>query len=232
VLLNDGKANFTDATRERWPQSNSSRTQDIELADIDRDGDLDVIVGNEGQNELFINNDGRLVDETAARLPRRDDETREIRAVDVDADDDLDLIVANVTFLMEVTPQDYLLLNDGSGVFTTAGLDRFPEDARSNFTIQVADLDADGDPDVLAPSTDFGATGAGTYLVLINDGQGRFVTAAGNEVLPASATGNGFDIEVADFNGDGRNELLLCNRASDPNPTRSGGTLRLLTPRN
>jgi hypothetical protein len=230
VLLNDGEANFTDATRERWPQSGSSRTQDIELADIDRDGDLDVVIANEGQNELFINEAGRLVDETSSRLPRREDETREIRAVDVDADNDLDLIVANVAFLMEVPPQDYLLLNDGSGVFTTATLERFPEDARSNFTIQVADLDADGDPDVLAPATDFGAIGAGSYLVLINDGQGRFVTEAGNEVLPASATGNGFDIEVADFDGDGRNELLLCNRASGPNPTRSGGVLRLLTP--
>lgn len=229
VLLNDGEANFTDVTRERWPQSGSSRTQDIELADIDGDGDLDVIVANEGQNELFINDAGRLIDETAARLPLRDDETREIRAADVDADNDLDLIVANVSFLMDVTPQDYLLLNDGSGVFATADFDRFPEDARSNFTVQVVDLDADGDLDVVAPSTEFGATGAGDYLVLLNDGQGRFTIAADDTILPASATGNGFDIEVADFTGDGRNELLLCNRASGPMPARSGGTLRLLT---
>jgi hypothetical protein len=229
VLLNDGAANFADATRDLWPQSGSSRTQDIELADIDRDGDLDVIVAKEGQNELFVNDAGRLVDETAARLPRREDETREIRAADVDADGDLDLVVANVSFLMDASPQDYLLLNDGSGVFTTADVERFPEDARSNFTVQLVDLDADGDPDVVAPATDFAATGAGDYLVLSNDGRGRFTAAAGNTVLPASATGNGFDIEVADFDADGRNELLLCSRASGQNPTRSGGVLRLLT---
>jgi hypothetical protein len=229
VLLNDGNANFSDATAERWPHSGSSRTQDIELADIDGDGDLDVILANEGQNEIFINDNGRLVDETGARMPARDDESREIRAADVDADGDLDLIVANVAFVMDMSPQDYLLLNDGTGVFATADRERFPEDARSNFTAQVVDLDGDGDPDVLAPSTEFGATGAGNYLVLLNDGQGRFAIAPAGTVLPASATGNGFDIEVADFDADGRPELLLCNRASGPSATRSGGNLRLLT---
>jgi hypothetical protein len=228
VLMNDGDARFSDETADWWPQSGSSRTQDIELADVDGDGDPDVIVANEGQNELFINVDGRLVDETALRLPARDDETREIRASDVDADGDLDLVVANVSFLMDAPAQDYLLLNDGSGVFTQASGDRFPEDARSNFTIQLVDLDADGDPDVLAPSTVFGATGAGDYLVLLNNGAGRFERAAPGSILPASATGNGFDIEVADFDGDGRDELLFCNRASGPDPARSGGVLRLL----
>jgi hypothetical protein len=228
VLINDGEAHFRDATRERWPQSGTSRTQDIELADVDGDGDLDVIVANEGQNELFVNDNGRLVDETTSRLPELQDESREIRAVDVDGDADLDLVVANVTFLMDVTAQDLLLLNDGTGAFTVAAGDRFAEDARSNFTIQVTDLDADGDPDILAPSTDFSATGAGDYLALLNDGRGRFTAAGAGVVLPQSATGNGFDVEVADFDGDGRVELLLCNRASGPTAARSGGVLRLL----
>jgi hypothetical protein len=169
VLINDGEAHFRDATRERWPQSGTSRTQDIELADVDGDGDLDVIVANEGQNELFVNDNGRLVDETTSRLPELQDESREIRAVDVD-----------------------------------------------------------GDPDILAPSTDFSATGAGDYLALLNDGRGRFTAAGAGVVLPQSATGNGFDVEVADFDGDGRVELLLCNRASGPTAARSGGVLRLL----
>jgi len=228
VLLNDGQARFSDVTAERWPQSGTSRTQDIEIADIDGDGDADVVVANEGQNELFVNYEGRLVDESESRLPSREDETREIKAVDVDADGDIDLVVANVAFVTEGSAQDYLLLNDGTGVFTTADSRRFPEDARNNFTIQVADLEGDGDFDVLAPSTEFGATGAGDYLVLLNDGAGRFESAGAGTVLPTAATGNGFDIEVADFDGDGLDELLLCNRASGPVATRSGGVLRLL----
>lgn len=228
VLLNNGNARFVDATAERWPQRGDSRTQDIELADVDGDGDLDVVTGNEGQNEVFINAAGRLVDETASRLPPREDETREIRAADIDGDGDADLVVANVSFLMQTSPQDYLLINDGNGVFTVADAARFPEDARSNFTIQLTDLDADGDVDALAPSTAFAASGAGDYLVLLNDGEGRFATTGPDSVLPAAATGNGFDIEVADFDGDGRAELLLCNRASGPDAAESGGVLRLL----
>ena len=177
VLLNDGEARFSDVTDDLWPQTGSSRTQDIEIADIDGDGDADV---------------------------------------------------ANVSFLMEVSAQDTLLLNDGTGVFTAADQDLLPEDARSNFTIQIADLDGDRDFDVLVPSTEFGATGAGDYLVLLNDGAGRFDVAGAGTVLPIAATGNGFDIEVADFDGDGQDELVLCNRASGPSAARSGGMLRLL----
>ena len=230
VLLNAGDARFSDATAERWPQSGDSRTQDIELADIDGDGDLDVLLGNEGQNELFLNEAGRLVDQTRERLPAADDETREIRAFDADGDGDLDLAVANVAFIMQTGARDQLLLNDGSGRFTLAGSDRFPDDGRSNFTIQVADLDADGDLDAILPSTEFGATGAGDYLVLVNDGDARFQVAPPGSLLPLSATGNGFDIEVVDLDADARAELVLCNRASAPDASRSGGVLRLLEP--
>jgi hypothetical protein len=229
VLINDGRGRFSDRTGDLWPQSGESRTQDLELADVDGDGDPDVLVGNEGQNELFINADGRLIDETSVRLPVLVDETREIRAGDVDGDGDTDLVVANVRFLMDESARDYLLLNDGQGVFTRAGAAAFPEDGRSNFTIQFVDLDADGDLDALAPATDFAPDGAGDILVLLNDGRGTFRSPGPGEVLPAALTGNGFDIEVADFDGDGSDELLFCNRASNPRDAAgSGGRLRLL----
>ena len=231
VLLNDGSGGFRDGTAEHWPQGGESRTQDLELADIDADGDLDVIVGNEGQNQLFINANNRLSDETARRLPLRNDETREIRAGDVDGDGDLDLVVANVSFLMDVSARDYLLLNDGLGFFTPADPDRFPEGDRNNFTIQLVDLEGDGDLDALAPSTVFADDGVGEYLVLLNDGRGSFAVANAGAILPQSARGNGFDIETVDVDGDGIDELLLCNRASSGAPGRaaiSGGRLRLL----
>jgi hypothetical protein len=227
ALIADGRGGFRDETAARWPQRGESHTQDLELADVDGDGDLDVLVGNEGQNQLFLNEKGRLVDVTARSLPVRSDETRKIRAADVDRDGDLDLVVANVSFVMRESPQDYLLLNDGAGVFTAAEQTSFPEDARDDFTIQVLDLDRDGDVDVLAPSTVF-AEAAGDYLALLNDGSGRFTAAAPGTALPASAIGNGFDVEVADFDADGLADLFLCNRASTRDPEGSGGVQRLL----
>jgi hypothetical protein len=230
ALINDGRGGFRDETAARWPQDGTSRTQDIELADVDGDGDSDVVLGNEGQNQLFLNQSGKLVDVTASNLPVRGDETREIKAADVDGDGDLDLVVANVRFVLDESPQDYLLLNDGSGRFTTADAARYPEGERDNFTVQVVDVDRDGDIDVIIPSASV-AGGTGDYLALLNDGAGRFTVPARGAVLPFTADGNGFDVEVADFDADGIQDLFFCNRASSPAPrsaARSGGLQRLL----
>ena len=233
ALVNDGRGRFRDETAMRWPQGRSeSRTQELEAFDADGDGDLDVAVANEGQNQLYRNDAGVLVDVTATHLPRENDESREIRAADFDGDGDLDLVVGNVRFVLDEPELDTLLLNDGKGVFAPAPAGSLPAagDA-SNFMIQAVDLDDDADVDIVAPSTVF-ERAAGTYRVLLNDGQARFSAAAPGAVLPASADGNGFAVEVADFDGDGRADLFLCNRASyGADPERSGGVQRLLLKR-
>ena len=193
-----------------------------------RSSDLDVAVANEGQNQLYRNDSGVLVDVTATNLPRDNDESREIRAADFDADGDLDLVVANVHFVLDEPERDVLLLNDGRGVFTSAPPDWQPAGRdQNNFSIQVLDIDSDGDVDIVSPSTIFD-TAAGEYRVLRNDGRAKFTAAAPGSVLPASVDGNGFDTEVADFDGDGRADLFLCNRASEADARRSGGLQRLL----
>src|SRR5688572_8780046 len=56
ALINDGSGRFRDETVMRWWQSTAeSRTQDLEAFDADSDGDLDVAVANEGQNQLYLN---------------------------------------------------------------------------------------------------------------------------------------------------------------------------------
>jgi len=230
ALLNDGSGRFRDETATRWAQgAQDSRTQDLEAFDADGDGDLDVAVANEGQDQLYLNVTGVLVDVTATNLPRSNDESREIRAADFDGDGDLDLAVANVRFVRSEPERDALLLNDGKGVFTRAPDGSLPEDGdRSNFTIQAHDLDGDSDVDLIAPNTLFGRQ-SGDYRVLLNDGSARFAAAAPDMVLPESVDGNGFDVEIADFDADGRADLFLCNRASLRNDAAgSGGTQRLL----
>lgn len=229
ALLNDGAGRFVERSQNYW--RNRARTQDLELADVDGDGDLDLIVANEGQNQLFLNaGDGWLADATAGRLPMREDESREIKAADVDADGDLDLVVANVRFVMTASRQDFLLINDGTGRFSDAPAGAFPAGERDHFTVQVVDLDGDGDIDVLLPSTVF--TGrAGDVRVLLNDGRGRFAVAAPGTIFADALEGNGFDIEVADFNADGRDDLFFCNRAGPSNARvrgDAGGRSRLL----
>ena len=230
ALLNDGTGNFSDESGQIW--GNDSPTQDLEVADVDGDGDLDVLVANEGQNQLFLNDgEGSLVDATQGRMPDRTDESREIRAADLDGDGDLDLVVANVQFVLRAPRRDYLLFNDGTGVFTDGARERLPDGDRDHFTVQAVDLDDDGDLDIIAPLTRLRGE-PGDYRVMLNDGAGFFSVAPPGSVLPASATGNGFDIEVADFNGDGREDLFLCNRASSRGTgaaaAAAGGRPRLL----
>jgi hypothetical protein len=230
ALINDGTGRFRDETQTRWPQRGpESRTQDLETFDADGDGDLDVAVANEGQNQLYRNDGGLLIDVTGTNLPGAFRESREIRAADFDDDGDLDLVLANVSFVLEDVPQaDELWLNDGNGVFSVASEGwQSAVTNDQNFTVQALDIDADGDMDILAPSTVFGRA-AGAYRVLLNDGAARFAEAAAGAVLPSTVNGNGFDIEVGDFDADGRIDLFLCNRASDDRFDESGGSQRLL----
>jgi len=230
ALINDGAGRFRDETDTRWRQGAAeSRTQDLEAFDADGDVDLDLAVANEGQNQLYLNVSGMLVDVTATNLPRENDESREIRAADFDGDGDLDMVVANVRFVLREPELDTLLLNDGKGVFALAPEGwQLPAGDHSDFTIQVHDLDDDGDVDIIAPNTLFGPA-AGDYRVLLNNGSARFTASRPDTVLPESADGNGFDVEVADFDGDGHKDLFLCNRASLRNdPEGSGGVQRLL----
>lgn len=227
VLINDGSAHFTDETGSRW--SNEARTQDIELADVDGDGDLDVITANEGQNELFINNGQGEFSLRPDGLPRYNDESREIRAADADGDGDLDLFVANVRFLMQGSNVDKLLLNDGNGYFSDAPEDMQPQNEYDHFSIQVADLDSDGDMDLILPHSEVSGPG-GFVILLANDGTGRYAQSTPDWLGVEYLRGNGFDIEMADFDADGHADIFLCNRLAGmlTELTRADGTSRLL----
>ncbi len=120
MLINDGSGGFRDETSNRLP-SNTFTTQDVELADIDGDGDVDILEGNETFNRLLINDgSGVYSDESSTRLPLVNDQTREADLGDLDNDGDLDIFFANVDFGGFGDPQNRLLINDGSGIFSEA----------------------------------------------------------------------------------------------------------------
>ncbi len=210
VLLQQADGSFIDDTANR--SIGGETTQDLLLLDIDADGDQDLFVANETDNRLFVNDgNGFFADETPLRLPGNDGETREADAADVDGDGDLDIIVGNVNFTSGQSIQNQLLLNDGSGVFSDATANNLANvpNMGNSFTIKFADIDADGDPDVLSPNNSIGQ--GGDVEVWINDGSGVFAMAA-NTVFSDAPAGSAFDIEVADLNGDGRDDLYFCYR--------------------
>lgn len=219
-LENDGSGGFVDRTSTRMPPL-ADTTQDVELGDVDGDGDLDLLVANEDRNRLLENDGGgRFRDRSAASLPVAGyaEESREGDFGDVDGDGDIDILFANVyAFVVDANPQNRLLLNDGAGVFTDVTADRLPESMERSFDGDFIDIDGDGDLDIVTANSSAGGRQAAAVSVYENDGGGSFELVL---ILPPTVRGNGFDVEAADFNGDGRLDLYVANRG--------GGADRLL----
>ena len=191
------------------------------VADFNGDGRSDLIVIGHGtdmrpypgeQSKLLIRSaDGRLVDETATRLPQRTSFTHHVAAIDIDADGDLDLYMGNVNG-GDVGPRFYL--NNGTGVFTEAA-DRLPADianrsAGRNYTAVLSlDVNRDGRSDLVLGS---GGEQALTNEILLNDGSGRFVRDAAYTLPPKLLGPKSSVVAIApgDFNGDGAVDLLFA----------------------
>lgn len=170
----------------------------LTLADVDADGDLDVIAATDALHDgvtlrLFFNEGGRLR-ELPGGLPGGPVvPVTALAAGDVDGDGAVDLIAV-------CDGQDRLLLNDGAAHFFDATTANFPVDNSRGTSVALVDLDLDRDLDLLV-----GNTGATTRLYL-NDGHGRF--ADHTPLLPVAAQDVRW-VDVRDLDGDGDLDLLV-----------------------
>lgn len=152
IWINAGQGFFSDQTENRMPLINDlEETNDVNIADIDGDGDRDLYFGNTGfQNEAnpqdrILINDGQgfFADQTSDRLPTITTNTYDAELADLDGDDDLDLVVGNYDGGIRV------LVNNGDGFFSDQSNSWIPEDFAPRITdLEIADFNNDDLPDI------------------------------------------------------------------------------------
>ena len=169
----------------------------IETADIDGDGDVDILLTKlDGLLQVFKNQgNGTFV---ATGQYSVGDSPRVPKARDMNNDGLLDVIVEN-SFAGTMT----VALNRGNGVFENRET-RYPAGVYPTM-VAVADLNADGKPDIAVPNSS-----TTTVSVLLNDGMGG--------VLPAVAQSVGTQpvgITLSDVDGNGQPDIVTANSGSN-----------------
>ncbi len=167
----------------------------MSIADIDLDGDLDVVIMRYfGTGSLFLNDgSGHFTDATAGAgggltMSRRHWSNA---LADFDNDGDPDMHVA-----IDFGP-DYHLHNNGDGTFVDVSAAVGVTNVGADMGLAVGDVDNDGDLDIYSTNIGFG-------VLYINDGAGNFQDQAGQRGVRnwPSGLGIGWGASFADLNLD------------------------------
>jgi hypothetical protein len=178
------------------PGLTAGLSMDAKAADLDRDGDLDLVVAMEWAPHLLLFNDGkgRFTDDPT-RSPRTTHDHEEVVLADLDGDGAPDILLVS-----EDDRAKEFYLNDGKARFRQAS-DRLRPDAVTNGAIAV-DLDADGDRDLVFAN-------AGADQLWINDGKARFTDESARRLPPDTDVSQ--DVAAGDLDGDGDLDLVFGN---------------------
>lgn len=190
VLLNDGKGRFEMSAARSLKVARL--LDEVALADVDRDGDMDVVGAEHDSYELSILlNDGRgglTLGRSVAAAAGGKPHTHAILAVDMNADGNTDILTSNAD---DNTVS--VLLGDGKGGFAGAAGSPFASGRHPYDALAAGDMNKDGHLDVVFPLLLGGEVG-----VLLGDGKGGLRTG---QKYPVGAR-PGF-VALGDLNGDG-----------------------------
>ncbi len=200
IHFNDSRGNFAAPVLLQFTPGTFPRAECLKLADLDRDGDLDVVATGDYSSSihgLFNQGNGTFgapVDlDGAAQLGGE-----LVFPGDVDADGDLDLVGLYPGTLT-------LVRNQGNGTFTPTSPQPFVRDSSAGqmylHGAALRDFDNDGDLDILA------GVRADSLVLGLNNGVGGFTTL---RVTADPLAHRMFDFAPGDVDGDGDLDLVAA----------------------
>ena len=212
---NDGSGHLANANRSI---ATANPVSTVAVGDIDADGDLDVVAAASRPSQFDVARNDGTGNFTTTALPTNPLTTAVSTPLlaDIDGDTDLDLVYYN--WGSQAPRQVEVRRNDGSGSFGPAQASLVAQQY-GYATIQAADLDLDGDLDLVLCGTATVNGINGFVQPLLNNGQGSFIPGT---VYPSSNYSGGaalgdidgdgdLDLAVADFDSSSPVKLLLNN---------------------
>jgi hypothetical protein len=236
VLFSDGNGGFRPATAAEFPINalTTVHPRKVVYADFNGDGRTDFFVADHGydappfpgaQNRLFLSRPDGGFDDATARLPQVSDYSHSATTGDIDGDGDVDIFVGN-GYDSPGHVLAYMLMNDGSGNFTQTRAN-IPAFAGSvlDFTSShhfpgstLTDLDGDNLPELLITADAGAPYDVLRQSIVLWNKNGSFSEAAMTK-LPAPAglpSHIDMDIQKMDFNGDGKQDLVVVGTNGSP----------------
>ncbi|MEE8526590.1 MAG: VCBS repeat-containing protein [Thermoanaerobaculia bacterium] len=230
VLLINEDGVLTDRTATLAPGFlDATDDRDIALVDVDGDGRLDVVTvttfGEQPRIYMNLGGDpwqGFALDGTRLPVFNPGPKFCSVGFGDVTGNGRPDLYFADY----ENSLEDRLLINDGDGFFSDETATRLtPEMAESVFgtDAEIHDMNGDGFNDIVKNNASGNSPPPGSspsaVRILYNDGSGHF------DFMQLPYTIDPYMFEIADFNGDGRNDIFVVDDAQDAFLLNTGNDL-------
>jgi len=203
LYLNNGSINPFNGVVGSNLGTESSDTLAVVLGDMDDDGDLDVVVGNNrAPNQLYLNNGSAspFNGVTGSDLSSESNNTRALALGDIDSDGDIDIVVGNAN-----GQSNRLMLNNGGpNPFDGVVASDLGAELDSTLAVALGDIDGDGDLDVIVGNF------VQTNRLYFNNGSAApFSGVTGSDI--SAESNNTTAVALGDVDGDGDLDAVIGN---------------------